>query len=255
MRGTTSERDRKLARLIRKYREAVDAANGIPEISFPGTRVITVEEKIGSGNTIHTYDQISAYLANADPISVCTCYCRHEARLIDEDDTCGKPNEVCMQFGPGARFVIDRGMGREVSKKEAMEILRQAEKAGLVHCSTNQQNIDFVCNCCADHCIILKAALAQPKPALALNSGFQPKVDQEDCTACDLCVEACPATALVPSEDGFLNLDPDRCFGCGICATTCPTEAIRLVEKPGFPEPPLDQAALREAIKSARMAS
>jgi 2-oxoacid:acceptor oxidoreductase delta subunit (pyruvate/2-ketoisovalerate family) len=255
MRGTKTENDRKLARVIHKYKEAVDAINGMPKISFPPARVIPVDEQIEAGNAIHTYDQMSSYVEKSDPISVCACYCRHEAELLDENDTCGAPNDVCMQFGMGARFVIDKGLGREISKKEAIEILKKSEEAGLVHCSTNQQDIDFVCNCCADHCIILKAALAQPQPGLALNSGFQPRIDQEECTECELCIENCPSTALALSEDQILLLDLDRCFGCGICATTCPTEAIALVEKAGYPEPPVDHQALREAFKAEAAAS
>ena len=251
MRGTRTERDRRLAKLIHSYKEAVDSINGIPEISFPPTRVIAVDDKIETGNKVHTYDQVSAYVESSDPISVCTCFCRHEAKLIDENDTCGKPDGVCMQFGVAARFIIEQGMGREVSKKEAIEILRKSEEEGLVHCSVNRQNLDFVCNCCEDHCMILKTALAQPKPGLALNSGFQPAIDQEECNSCETCVDRCPATALQLSEDDILLLDLDRCFGCGVCATSCPTEAIALIAKPGFPEPPLDQEALADALKTA----
>jgi Pyruvate/2-oxoacid:ferredoxin oxidoreductase delta subunit len=255
MRGTRTEKDRRLAQLIHKYKEAVDAIKGIPEISFPFTRVITVDEKIEAGNQVHTYDQISTYVENSDPISVCTCYCRHEAELLDENDTCGKPNEVCMQFGVGARFVIDKGLGREVSKQEAMEILKSSEAEGLVHCSVNHQEIEFVCNCCADHCVILKTALTQPKPGLALNSGFQPEIDQDECTACDVCVDTCPATALAMTDDGVLVSDLDRCFGCGVCATLCPTQAIVLVEKAGYSEPPVDYQALRRAVKAGAASS
>jgi len=255
MRGTKTEKDRRLARLIHQYKEAVDTIKGIPEISFPFTRVITVDEKIEAGRKVHTYDQVSTYVERADPISVCTCYCRHEAELLDETDTCGKPNEVCMQFGFGARFAIDKGLGREVSKREAMEILKSSEAEGLVHCSVNHQEIEFLCNCCADHCVILKTALAQPKPGLALNSGFQPEIDQEECTACDLCVDTCPATALAMSDDAVLVLDLDRCFGCGVCAAICPTQAIVLIEKPGYPEPPVDYLALRRAGKAGATSS
>jgi Pyruvate/2-oxoacid:ferredoxin oxidoreductase delta subunit len=255
LRGTRTEHDVKLAKLIHNYKEAVDAINGMPEISFPPTRVIAVDERIEAGNKIHTYDQMSTYVENSDPISVATCYCRHEAALLDEKDSCGKPNEVCMQFGVGARFIIDKGLGREISKNEAMEILKKSEEEGLVHCSTNHQNIDFVCNCCADHCIILVTALAQPKPGLALNSGFEPKIAKEECITCDVCIENCPATALAMSEDDLLLLDLDRCFGCGVCATSCPTEAITLVEKAGYPEPPVNQKALRDALRSEAVAS
>ncbi len=254
MRGTKTEKDLRLAKLINKYRKAVDAIKGIPKISFPATRVIPVDEKIEAGNKVRTYDQMSAHVESADPISVCTCFCRHEAELIDPNDTCGSPNEVCMQFGMGARFAIDQGMGREVSKKEALEILRQSEEAGLVHCSVNRQDIDFVCNCCRDHCVILEVALAQPKPGLTLNSGFQPKLDPEQCNACEDCIDRCPATALAMSEDDIPVVDLDRCFGCGVCATSCPTEAFALIAKDGYPEPPVDLEALKQAFKTAGVA-
>jgi Pyruvate/2-oxoacid:ferredoxin oxidoreductase delta subunit len=255
MRGTKTEHDRKLARLIFDYKEAYDSIHGMPEISFPGARVITVNEKVEPGNQVHTYDQVSAYVESSDPISVCTCYCRHEAELIDPDDTCGKPNEVCMQFGLGARYLIEQCGAREVSKKEALEILRQAEEAGLVHLSMNRQEIEFICNCCADHCIGLVTALAQPKPGVALNSGFQPKIGQEECISCDVCIDSCPSAALAMSEDDALLVDLDRCFGCGVCATLCPTDAITLVAKPGYPEPPLNHAALEEALRAGTTAS
>jgi Pyruvate/2-oxoacid:ferredoxin oxidoreductase delta subunit len=255
MRGTRTERDRRLAKLIHAYKEAVDAIKGVPKVSFPFTRVITVDQKVEVGNQVRTFDQMSTYVENADPIAVCTCYCRHEAELLDENNTCGKPNDVCMQFGVGARFSIDRGMGREVTKKEALEIIRRAEEAGLVHCSVNHQKVDFVCNCCADHCVILQTALAQPKPGLALNSGFQPDIHQEQCTFCEQCIDSCPATALAMSEDDVLLVDLDRCFGCGVCATICPTEAISLTAKDGYPEPPADQQALRQALKAGTPAS
>jgi len=251
MRGTRTPKDRSLARLIHKYKEAVDAIQGVREISFPMARVITVEERVEVGTTVRTYDQVSAYVENSDPISVSTCYCRHEAQLIDESDTCGMPNEVCMQFGMGAQFVIDQQMGRRISKREAIEILKRSEEAGLVHCSVNRQNIDFVCNCCADHCVILKNALAQPKPGLALNSGYEPIIAAAECTACEACVERCPAKALAMSEAEVPVVDLDRCFGCGVCATLCPTDGIAMMAKAGYSEPPIDQVALRQALKNA----
>jgi len=254
LRGTKTEKDRRIAKVIRAYRQAVNAVQGMPKVTFPATRVIPVDEKIEAGSTIHTYDQMSAYLENADTISVATCFCRHEAELVDPSDSCGAPNEVCMSFGIGARFIIEQGMGRKVSKQEALEILKKSEEAGLVHCSVNRQQLDFVCNCCADHCEILEVALAQPRPGLTLNSGFQPKLDPEACNACEECVERCPATALAMSQDDIPAVDMDRCFGCGVCATTCPTNAFALIAKEGFPEPPVDQEAFKKAFKAAAVA-
>ena len=102
MRGTDTERDRTMARLIHKYKEAVDAGRGEEKVTFPVSRVIPINETISPENRVHTYNQVSTLIEKYDPISVSTCFCRHEAQLIDENDSCGKPNEVCMQFGVGA---------------------------------------------------------------------------------------------------------------------------------------------------------
>jgi ferredoxin len=252
LRGTSTERDRQLARLIHAYKEALDAGEGPPRIAFPGERVIPVDRVIKAENTVRTYHQVASYIERYEPLAVGTCFCRHQARLIDEKDHCGSPDDVCMQFGEGARFVIDRGMGRQITKEEAMETLRKSEEAGLVHATLNRQEIDFLCNCCSCHCVILKTALSQPKPGLALNSGFMPVWDPLLCTACGVCVERCPTSAVTLGDADVPQVNPDRCIGCGVCATGCPERAIGLDERPDIPAPPVDQKALKEAIRASR---
>jgi Pyruvate/2-oxoacid:ferredoxin oxidoreductase delta subunit len=252
MRGTSTERDKKLARLIQTYKEAVNKNRGPQKISFPPNRVITVDRVVNAENKIHTYDQVKAYIEKYDPLSVSTCFCRHEAKLIDEKDDCGKPDDVCMQFGMGAQFVIDRKMGRKINIDEAMAILEKTEEAGLVHATMNRQEIDFLCNCCSCHCMILKTALAQHRPGIALNSGFMPEWDADSCTSCKTCIDRCPTDALVLGEEDVPEVNLDRCIGCGVCATGCPSEAIGLAERPGVPVPPVDQKALSEAIKASQ---
>lgn len=252
MRGSRTEGEKKLAKLIHAYKTAYDAAKGHPKETFPPFRVITVDRVVKAENAIHTYDQVASYIEKYDPLSVSTCFCRHEAKLIDEKDDCGMPDEVCMQFGIGAQFVIDRKFGRKITKEQALEILRQSEEAGLVHASVNRQEIDFMCNCCSCHCMILKTALSQPKPGLALASGFQPVWDPELCTACETCIDRCPMTALFMGEDDVSEVDLDRCIGCGVCATGCPEEAIAMEERPEISVPPVDRKALSQAVKESR---
>jgi Pyruvate/2-oxoacid:ferredoxin oxidoreductase delta subunit len=252
MRGTSTERDRRLARLIHAYKEALDAKRGPHRTSFPTARVITVEKSIYPGSAVHTYDQVSSYIANADHIAVTTCFCRHEGRLLDEAKDCGRPLDVCMQFGPGAQYVIERGMGREVTKEEALEVLKRAEEAGLVHTSNNvQEGIDFLCNCCPCHCMILKEALTHSEPSRFLSSGFRPSIDRERCVGCETCVQRCPAGALSMNGD-VPQVDTRRCFGCGVCATGCPSEAIEMVKRPEAAEPPINRKALAEALFGRR---
>jgi Pyruvate/2-oxoacid:ferredoxin oxidoreductase delta subunit len=116
----------------------------------------------------------------------------------------------------------------------------------------NVVNTDFICNCDRWHCEALTSMLARPKPAEFFNSGFEPQFDPEACVACEACIDRCPAGALTMGEDDLPKVDLDRCFGCAACATGCPSEAIKMVAKPGFPEPPADGKALMEALKASR---
>jgi hypothetical protein len=131
MRGTNTERDRRLARLIQKYKTAVDAGRKPLKNVFPAMRVIAINQAVKAENRIHTYGQVKHYIEIYDPLAVSTCYCRHQAKLVDEASHCGKPDDVCIQFGTGAAFVIERGMGRPINKAEAMEIIDRAEKGRL----------------------------------------------------------------------------------------------------------------------------
>lgn len=254
MRGTSTEWDKKLAKLIHAFKEAVDDAKGPPIRNYPTTRVIPIDRKIRVGNTVHTYHQVASYIEKYDPMAVSTCYCRQEAKLVDENDICNKPFEVCMTFGMAAQFIIDRGIGRKISKEEATEILKLSEESGLVHCSMNRQEIDFLCNCCRCHCVILDTALSQPKPGLSLNSGFQPTWNSELCEACETCIGSCPTAAITMGNEEVPVVNLDFCIGCGVCATGCPEEAIDLVGRVEIQEPPVDQKALAAAVKNAAQA-
>jgi len=53
------------------------------------------------------------------------------------------------------------------------------------------------------------------------------KVDAEQCTGCESCVEECPSEAIKMS-DGKAVIDVDGCTDCGVCVDTCPAEAITM---------------------------
>jgi len=251
MPGRATDEDKKIARLIYAYKLAYQAAKGETKMTFPTTRVIPVDRTIDAGNTVHTYDQVSTYIDKYQSIAVGTCFCRHAAQLRDED-THGMPLEVCMWFGHMAEYAIERLGATQMGQEEAKQVLAKSEEAGLIHMSRNTtEEIDFICNCDRWHCEVVTGVLKQSKPALFFNSGFQPRFDPDLCTACETCIERCPAEALAMGENEVPALNLDRCFGCAVCASGCPSEAIVMDAKPDFPVPPKDPKELVTSIKAS----
>jgi ferredoxin len=68
-----------------------------------------------------------------------------------------------------------------------------------------------------------------------MNALFEARIDVAECTACEQCLDRCPAGAI--SVDEVAVVDNDKCLGCGLCAGTCPTEAIQLYLREDRQEP------------------
>ena len=94
----------------------------------------------------------------------------------------------------------------------------------------------------------VQIALKQPKPSAVFNSGFEPRIDPDGCTSCEICIDRCPAIALVMGEGDIPSVDLDRGFGCAACATGCPDDAVHMVAKAGHEAPPKDNGALMQAM-------
>jgi Pyruvate/2-oxoacid:ferredoxin oxidoreductase delta subunit len=249
--GQDSERHRKIAIRIDAYKNAYNAAKGEVKMTFPTSRVITVDKTIEAGNTVHTYDQVSIYIDKYESIAVGTCYCRQAAKLQGQDIH-GMPLDVCMWFGNMAEYAIERLGARQMNTEEAQQVLDRSEEAGLIHMSRNTtEDIEFICNCDRWHCEVVKGVLKQSKPALFFNSGFEPRFDPELCVACETCIDRCPPEALVMGDNDVPEVNLDRCFGCAVCATGCPSDAIAMESKPGYPAPPRDMKELVSSLKAS----
>ncbi|OQX55081.1 MAG: hypothetical protein B5M54_03645 [Candidatus Aminicenantes bacterium 4484_214] len=62
---------------------------------------------------------------------------------------------------------------------------------------------------------------------LEQHSNVHPWIKAKACRFCLLCMDFCPASAIVPEENKVRIID-EKCIGCGECLAVCPVGAIRL---------------------------
>ena len=53
------------------------------------------------------------------------------------------------------------------------------------------------------------------------------KVDDQKCSGCESCVDACPSEA-IEMEAEKAKIIADNCVDCGVCVDECPEEAIAM---------------------------
>jgi Pyruvate/2-oxoacid:ferredoxin oxidoreductase delta subunit/predicted transcriptional regulator len=190
------------------------------------TRVIPIGKYIEPGSQILSFEDVNKIIEGARSLAVTKCSCR----VID--GKCGKPLEVCLQIDKAADYGVERGTARPLTKEEALDIIKMAEREGLVHIADNRrEDFHIICNCCSDCCVSWSSAKTK-RMKVASPSRFLASVNETLCSSCAACVDACPFEAISIKEGKFesAEVDMERCMGCGVCTTVCPEGAISLKE-------------------------
>ena len=217
---------------------------------LPQMRTIPVGKSIRPEHHVTTYDHLTDLITGTDgPIVVNECICRKVADL--KGNPCQKTTrlETCMALGDIAKNCLRIGVGREVSKEEALDIARQNESDGLILQPSNTQKVEFICACCGCCCGVLRAHKMLPKPVDFWSTNYYASVDPESCTGCETCVERCQVNAISVDEHlGVSTVNLDRCLGCGNCVSSCPSEAISLFKKEKEVAPPENSEDLYDTI-------
>jgi NAD-dependent dihydropyrimidine dehydrogenase PreA subunit len=192
-------------------------------------RTIPIPTALSAEQKVMPYEEARRIIADQDQLLVAPCICRKEHQIMGGG--CDRPMESCLVFGPGAEYYHENGIGRFIDQEEALRILEEAEKAGLVLQPSNAQKVVNICTCCGCCCQILKNLKSLPNPARYVSSNFVATIDSDSCIGCCACLDRCQMEA-IRVEDETAVLDPGRCIGCGLCVPTCPAEAISLEAKP-----------------------
>jgi Na+-translocating ferredoxin:NAD+ oxidoreductase subunit B len=195
----------------------------------PHLRTIPVNTGMVSSVPIAAYDDAMAIVEGKDRIAVAPCLCRKAVRMYGKG--CGHPLETCLQFDQFADYYVDNDMARRISTDEALGILRNNEKEGLVIQTLNSKNVEAMCACCSCCCGMLISLKLFPAPAREVKSNYVCMSDYEACRGCGICVSRCPVGAVKVKEEKA-SLREERCIGCGLCVSTCPEGARSLVKKP-----------------------
>ncbi|MCQ2537971.1 MAG: FAD-dependent oxidoreductase [Lachnospiraceae bacterium] len=163
-----------------------------------GMHVIPVEKAISMENQSIDIEHLSYWLSKYEgKIGVGRCSCRASRKAIGEgcaDDDFG----WCIGVGDFADYCRETNKGHDITKEEALAILKRAEENGFVHQITNidgENKIFGICNCNVNICNALRTSQLFNTPNLS-RSAYVAHVEKEKCVACGRCVEYCPAGAV-----------------------------------------------------------
>ncbi|MCP4763066.1 MAG: 4Fe-4S dicluster domain-containing protein [archaeon] len=276
------EENETLRILTEEYEKYYDKGNVTKSISsnYPGMRVLVdqkaIEETVDRGkgklinvdqdcetykNDILPFEQAKNLVEKSRRVAVMDCACRTHMKIYNNGKPINKyPFNVCVMFNSWADYTIEHGFGREISKNEALEVLTEAAKSGLVHTTQNmQEKSTFMCNCDRDCCIMLRGLNQFKDLGLVANSNFIPEYEEEKCVLCKKCIDLCPMHVISELEEKKkITLELSRCIGCGVCAFNCAKEALTMVKKfDAIPESNIMEAmtktiAERNIIKSKK---
>ena len=193
-------------------------------------KVIPINKAINTDLEIHPYEIAEQMIESSTSWGVRECICKKQQNLLG--NTCKYGVSKCIQLHPRKKNVFDEAdRTTSISKDEALAILREAEEAGLIHCSMNTQKDHlYICNCCTDCCQILRGLTKWEQPYAFVRSNYQAAVDADLCTGCESCIDRCQLEALGISEEVCV-VNTERCIGCGVCSISCPENALRLVSR------------------------
>jgi ferredoxin len=195
-------------------------------VAKPFTRIIPVGITVEARQQILDFESVRDIVMNSNNLAVTNCTCRLTMR------NCDRPLENCLQVNRAADYSITRGTGRQLTKDQALDLLDECEKAGLIHVTINRSEVDhFICNCCPCCCqtmpVLIEKGIRVVDP-----SRFRAEIDADACSGCGLCHDRCYFGAITwtDGEGSISQVDADKCMGCGLCLVTCPEEAITMAE-------------------------
>lgn len=192
-------------------------------------KVIPINRVIKPKLEIYPYEIAEEIINQSKSWGIRECICKRQQELLDK--ACKYPTKVCLIFSHKENEFDKSRLTKAINKEKALNYLRQAEEAGLIHCAMNiQTRHQYICNCCTCCCGVLRALTVRNQPHAFVKSNFIMNVDEELCIGCEACIDRCQFDALDIVDD-VCTVDLEKCIGCGVCAISCSEEALSLVDR------------------------
>jgi ferredoxin len=229
--------DHEFAHLFEEYM-AAGGAVGIMK-PLPSIHRVVPAQGTVKQEWIVPYDNVRAMLEDAKTYHVRDCICRVQQDLVGRRN-CEFPLKNCLSFSKLER----PARPGDISQEQALAILEETEKVGLVHTVSNiMEGVNYICNCCGCCCGILRGITEYGMENSVAAANYYAMIDDELCQACGVCSDRCQVNA-VTEKSGTYRVIREKCIGCGLCVTGCPHDAVKLIRKPeaDIIQPPEDFA-------------
>ena len=205
----------------------------------PTVRFLPVGRVIEAHPMALPTDRLETILDRFDSFAVGKCQCRTSMTALGRG--CGGAVENCAVMGRWAKHAIAAGGARRVSRKEMLDVKREAEAQGMVNWLMNVEatSSQISCSCCGCCCHAMRTVSEFNFPGMIAPPHFVPRLDPARCTYCGRCAKKCPMGALVVDVSGKTHRRlPERCVGCGQCVVACEGRgALRMEPTPEYRPP------------------
>jgi Pyruvate/2-oxoacid:ferredoxin oxidoreductase delta subunit len=205
----------------------------------PFVRALSVGHTIEAHPMALPSDRLETVLDRYATFGVGQCQCRMTMEVAGQG--CGKPVGNCTIMGEMAEHGIRQGWLRPVSRKNVLEIKREAEANGLVTWIMNVEAAkgQASCSCCGCCCHALRMVNEFNSPGVIAPAHFLPQFDAARCTHCGKCARHCPMGALViDARQATRQHLAARCIGCGLCVVACADQkAVSMEPVPDYKLP------------------
>jgi len=249
--GEKSAEARKMTKLVLKYFNRTVTREAFGSRRTKAYRYVPINQALDPAlQAIMPHDHMDTVLDNASRFAVAHCPCRVEADLMGRP--CEHPLEVCLKFDEMADYLIQCGLGKEITRDAARDIVHRSAQAGLVHFVDNTAGkVMHNCNCCGCACwnvgSIRRRKISRDELMAVY---FTRETIAEVCTGCGACVEICPVQAIALEADVAV-VDQQWCIGCSVCALQCEFDALRIRYREDQPQPvPADFEQLHRTIRA-----